>query len=146
MAYRLRVAGFTAGRGGEQQSDFTEGTTPSLARAVLVTTRNAESVSDDFPHADESDDAELLTIAALLSAIELETSAPSYDADRVKEWRLQLREHVGAVGGGGGGDAPGPGEPGARVLAAVWGFGPAAPPRAEGSECARDVTRRRLVW
>lgn len=145
MAYRLKTGSFREGRGGAQQDDFTETTTPSLERARTITARNAEKVSDDFPAADESDDAELLTIAALLSAIELETSAPNYDADRVREWRLQLRESVAAVGGGDGG-APGPGEPGARVLQAVWGFGPTVPPRAEGAECAWVEPRRRLNW
>lgn len=152
MAYRLKVGGFGVGRGGQEAPDFTAETTPNLTRATEVTQRNAALVSDDFPAAEAGDEPELRTIAALRSAIELETSAPNFDADRVREWRTQLREHVETAGGAG--DAPGPGEPGARVLEPVWGFGPSgdgvtvydAAAYAEGSEVPLYTSRRRRVW
>jgi hypothetical protein len=163
MAYRLRVGGFVQGQGGAEVPDFTAATTPSLTRATEVTARNAALVSDDFPGADAGDEPELRTIAALRSAIELEASAPSMDPERIRVWRDQLRESVeraGAASGGAGGE-PGPGEPGYRVLAAVWSFGPAEGERVPGAEVARTATgeplydggeptaperRRRLIW
>lgn len=148
MAYRLRIGGFTSGRGGAETEDFTTTTTPTLARANEVVTRNAALVSDDFPAANVGDEPELRTIAALRSAIELEASAPNMDPERIRVWREQLREYVQRVSGGSGGDegAPGPGEPGFRVLAPVWYFGPREADRAPGSEVAWDPSRTRRRW
>lgn len=122
MAYRLRVGGFAAGRGGARVADFTAETVPTLADATDITTRNAGLVSDDFPTAIDGDEPELRTIAALRSAIELEASAPNMDFERIRVWREQLREYVTRVGGSGG-DSASP--PGSGALAAMWGFGSA---------------------
>lgn len=138
MAYRLRQRGFVAGQGGEDTLDFTAETTPTLTHATEVTTRNAALVSDDFPDADASDEPELRTIAALRSAIELEASAPSIDEARIRAWRDQLREHVARVAERAAGAAGG--EAGARVLAAVWSFGPSTAPRVPGAEVATTAT------
>jgi hypothetical protein len=120
MAYRLRAAGFAAGRGGLEEPDFTTGTVPTLARADEVAARNAGLVSNDFPRADDDDEPELRTIAALRSAIQLEASAPNMDPERIRVWRDELRESVGRVGSGAGGDgAASAGDP----LEAVWNFG-----------------------
>lgn len=161
MGYRLRTGGFVAGRGGVELEDFTAETTPTLARADAVTTRNAALVSDDFPGAEPGDEPELETIAALRSAIELEASVDNMDAERIRVWREQLREYVkraiDSTGGAGGAE----GEPGSRVLAALWSFGPVEGVRAPGAEIARTATgeplfdggdpvaperRRRLQW
>lgn len=160
MEYRLRRGGFALGQGGEPLSDFDADTTPSGAKVDTVVARNAALVSDDFPGAEEGDRAELETIAALRSAIELEASAPTFDADRIRVWRDQLREYVTRAGdrtGSGGSEL----EPGARVLAAVWSFGPSETVRAPGAEVAQTATgeplydggpavpperRRRLIW
>lgn len=155
MAFRLRSRSFAAGAGGEQQRDFDATTTPTLESAQEVTERNAALVSDDFPGAEVGDEAELRTIAALRSAIELEASVPAMDRDRILTWREQLREYVkraiDSTGGGGAGDPPG-----TETLKAVWNFGPSCPPRAPGSEVPwppqnpavyEDPSRaRRLRW
>ena len=148
MAYRLRVGGFTSGRGGAPETDFTDDTTPTLADAQEVAERNASLVADDFPSAIAGDEPELRTIAALRAAIELESGTPNMDPERIRVWREQLREYVERAGAGDGGDGePGPGEPGFRVLAPVWYFGPRDAERAPGSEIAWDPTRtRRREW
>jgi hypothetical protein len=161
MAYRLRSDGFAAGQGGVQQTDFTDRTTPTLAQATEVTTRNAALVSDDFPGAEEGDRPELVTIAALRSAVELEASAPSMDAERIRVWREQLREYVTRAGERTAAGSSSEAEPGARVLAALWSFGPSETLRVPGAEVAQTATgellydggepvapaqRRRLLW
>lgn len=161
MGYRLRASGFAAGRGGVETTDFTANTTPPVDRADAVATRNAALVSDDFAGAEPGDEPELETIAALRTAIELEASAPSMDAERIRVWRDQLREYVkraiDATGSAGGAE----GEPGSRVLAAVWDFGGSEVARVPGAEVATTATgevlydggeptpatrRRRLIW
>jgi hypothetical protein len=161
MEYRLRRGGFALGQGGAQLADFAADTTPSAAKVDVVVARNAALVSDDFPGAAEGDRAELVTIAALRSAIELEASAPSMDADRIRVWRDQLREYVTRAGDRTSTGSSSEAEPGARVLAALWSFGPAETVRAPGAEVARTATgeplydggepvapaqRRRLIW
>jgi hypothetical protein len=145
MAYRLRVGGFASGRGGAAATDFAADTTPTLDDAREVAERNARLVGDDFPSAVAGDEPELRTIAALRSAIELESGTPNMDAERIRVWREQLREYVERAGdsGGSGDGAPGPGEPGFRVLAPVWDFGPREVDRAPGSEIPWDQPRRR---
>ena len=154
MAYRLKAGGFAAGRGGTATQDFTENTTPTLLKAVGVTVRNAALVSDDFPYASVGDEPELRTIAALRSAIELENSLDTPNFERIREWRLQLREHVERVDGGAG-DGDGPTQ-GGRTLEALWSFG-AEETRIPGSEepysaitadyrLVPESGRRRRVW
>lgn len=147
MAYRLRVGGFASGRGGATQLDFDTETTPTLADAQEVSERNAALVADDFPSATDGDEPELRTIAALRTAIELESGTPNMDPERIRVWRDQLREYVDRVGDGTGGEGePGPGEPGFRVLAPVWCFGPREADRAPGSEIAWEPRRTRRAW
>lgn len=139
MAFRLRVSEFTSmnGGGGTPVPDFSAQTIPTLARATTVTSRNARLVSADFPNASVGsspldDTAELTTIAALRSAIELENSVENADHDRIREWREQLREYVATVGGAGG---DGGTDEGKGQIAAAWSFGDRGR-HVEGSEHA----------
>lgn len=120
MAYALKSQGFVAGQGGTPTVDFTQQTTPTLARASEVVERNSRLVTNDFPSAAGSDEPELRTIAALRSAIELENGTPSPDDVRIKNWREQLREYVGRFDSSGGDGAETP--PGG-ALAPAWSFG-----------------------
>lgn len=142
LRYRLHASGFTAGRGGTPLLDFDATTTPTLADAARAVVRNAGLVSDDFSQALEGDRSELVTIAALRTAIELENAAPNVDRDRILTWREQLREYVGRFSNAGSDGGEGAG---GRVLSAVWDFGPRCDPRAPGSELPLDRSCRR-VW
>lgn len=145
LAYRLRQSGFSSGQGGREVPHFTEVTTPTLARAQRVAVRKAGELAREFV-VDVADHDDLVTIAALRAAIELEASAPNMDPERIRTWRDQLREYIaraaaaGSASSGGGG-----GVVGAAELPPVWGFGPRVPVRAEGAECP-IVPDRRLRW
>jgi hypothetical protein len=119
MEYALRVNGFKSGAGGVDPGTFTDETTPKLERAVAVTRRHARIVMSDFASAGEDKVEELVTIAALRSAIELENSTPNVDDTRIENWRDDLREYTGRFS-----DAGGDGEGGGDVapLLAVWSF------------------------
>ncbi len=142
MRYRLHASGFTSGRGGTPLLDFDATTTPTLADADRAVARIVGLVSDDFPEAVEGDTPELVTIAGLRAAIELENAAPNVDRDRIKTWFDLLREYVGRFSDGGSDDGEGAG---GRVLSAVWYFGPGCGLHAPGSELPLTYPCRR-VW
>lgn len=142
MKYRLHAGGFTSGRGGAPLEDFTTTTTPTLADASRAVARIAGLVSDDFPTAVEGDTPELVTIAALRTAIELENAAPNVDRDRIKTWFDLLREYVGRFSDGGSDDGE---DAGGRILSAVWDFGPRCDQHVPGSELPLAYPCRR-VW
>lgn len=144
LRWRLRQRGFGEGRGGEEVPTFTTGTTPSVTTATEVVQRNSALVSDDFPHADASDEPELRTIAALRSAIELELGVDQPDFERVREWRNELREHVSRVAESA--ESAEDEAAGARALDAQWGFGPVVDEPVMGAEEPLDYSRRRLRW
>lgn len=130
MWFRLKLGNFQPGGGGTETPDFTAQTVPRLVRAQLVTARNAGVVAGDYPNADVADVPELLTIAALRSAIELENSVENADHDRIREWREQLREFVARVDGSAGGGH----DENASQLKAAWYFPPRVRDHVPGSE------------
>ena len=148
MAYVLRAGGFVEGRGGRRVEHFDANTNPTLARATEVSSREADAVANEFPAADEPD---AVSVAALRSAMTLETGRDNFDADRVRAWREQLSDRLkaltaaGATGGGSGG-----GSGSGRDLGPRWSFGPGDGARAEGSECpvvpCSPDARRRREW
>lgn len=142
MRYRLHASGFTSGRGGTPLLDFDATTTPTLADVNKAVARIAGLVGDDFPEAVEGDTPELVTIAGLRAAIELENAAPNVDRDRIDTWFKLLREYVGRFSNDGSDDGEGAG---GRVLAAVWDFGPRCDVHSPGSEFPLDRSCRR-VW
>lgn len=144
MAFRLRAGGFAAGRGGTRVEHFTDTTTPTRARAVEVTQRKAEQVVREYPSADPEDAAQLVQVAALRAAIELESSSENFDADRVKTWRDMLRDEVGLLNERLGEPGSNPDE-GARGMDARWDFGPRRHAHVEGAE-EPLVTSRRRRW
>lgn len=149
MAYRLRADGFAAGRGGREVEHFDADTHPKAHAVEETALRMADGVSRTYPVAwdlaglGSGDDPtpELVTWAALRSAIELEPSCPNPDFDRVKSWRDDLKALDASLttrygtkddGGGSGMEAKFSFE-----SLHAW---PA------GSERPFDISRRRLRW
>lgn len=152
MAYRLRASGFGQGGGGREVQHFTDTTTPTRARAESVSARKAAEVARDFD-VSASELADLVTIAALRAAIELEASAPNMDEARIRTWRDQLREYVTKATVRG--DAADEASDGAQAMGAKWGFGPGPNPGpavydaeayVEGAEVPLEPLRRRRMW
>jgi hypothetical protein len=88
MRARLIEGGnFTAGTG-ERAEHFTSRTNPTRARALEVATREAFAAARDYPRASVEDHEDLVSLAALRAAIELEGS--SYP-DQVETGRSPAR-------------------------------------------------------
>jgi hypothetical protein len=152
MAFRLKARGFGAGAGGVETGRFSEETTPTRERALRISARKAAEVASEATLA-AADRAELVSIAGLRAAIELELSVPNADVERVREWRAQLREYVGRVEARTSAQAEL--EPGERPLDPKWQFGPTdggvtvydAAAYAEGAEVPISrTTRPRRQW
>lgn len=157
MGSRLKEGNLRAGAAGVV-ANFTANTRPPLARAQEVTTRTAAMYSRAYVAAEEADGADLIDLAALYAAIELEGAYYSEQVESNRSparlWLDLLEKRTEAVDARLGAPGESPAAPGGAALAAVWGFGSDCPPRAEGSECAVPPvpcsgdrpSSRRLVW
>jgi hypothetical protein len=155
MRPRLKVGNFSEGGGGVLVDHFQDdpATRPTLATATEAVARHTAEADTDYSGAEGEDAPAIVTVAALRTAIELESThyPEQVAAERspARFWlelltryedRLAAREseNEGDVGPDGGG--PG--------LDAVWNFGPRCDPRAPGSEAPIPLagTRCRRVW